>query len=77
MQTISFQIDSAWFYTYNKISDLQLNFPFKFEELNSVKEFPIQYLLRCNEEMSSQIIDGLKKISTISNVYICSERKAY
>lgn len=74
---ISFQIDLAWFATYNKITDLQLDNAFEFKELDSPKEFPIQYLLYCNTKDVENIIDGLKKISTISNIYICPERKLY
>lgn len=74
---ISFQINLAWFSTYNKITDLQLDNAFEFKELDSPKEFPIPYLLYCKKEDVENIINGLKKISTISNIYICPERKVY
>ena len=69
---ISFQINLAWFSTYNKIVDLQLDNVFEFKELDSPKEFPIQYLLYCKKEDAENIINGLKKISTISKR--CSHR---
>ena len=74
---ISFQIDLAWFATYNVLSNLQLDNAFELKELDSPKEFPIPYLLCCNKKDVENIINGLKKISTISNIYICSERKVY
>jgi len=75
--TVAFQIDRAWMYSYNKVVSIvtEITGSDNVEEQISSQEFPIPYLIRCDKKFENEIIEALKKINTISNVYVCPERK--